>query len=56
MLLASLEERLENNRMISEKDIGQRIKEIRTSKGMTLENLAEKTGFTKGYLSNDQWQ
>ena len=51
MLLASLEERLENNRMISEKDIGQRIKEIRTSKGMTLENLAEKTGFTKGYLS-----
>ncbi|MCP4577716.1 MAG: cupin domain-containing protein [Deltaproteobacteria bacterium] len=37
--------------MISEKDIGKRIKEIRTFNGMTLEILAEKTSFTKGYLS-----
>ena len=37
--------------MISEKDIGKRIKEIRISKEMTLEILSEITGFTKGYLS-----
>ena len=37
--------------MFSEKDIGKRIKEIRSSKGMTLKVLAERTGFTKGYLS-----
>jgi len=37
--------------MISEKDIGKRIKKIRTSKEMTLEVLSETTGFTKGYLS-----
>ena len=37
--------------MISEKDIGKKIKEIRVLRKMTLETLAEKTGFTKGYLS-----
>ena len=37
--------------MISEKDIGKRVKEIRNLQGMTLETLAKKTGFTKGYLS-----
>ena len=37
--------------MISEKNVGQRIRELRTSLGLTLEELADKTGFTKGYLS-----
>jgi transcriptional regulator with XRE-family HTH domain len=37
--------------MISEKGIGKKIKELRRLKGMTLDVLAEKTGFTKGYLS-----
>jgi transcriptional regulator with XRE-family HTH domain len=37
--------------MISEKEIGIRIKKYRKSAGMTLERLAEQTGFTKGYLS-----
>jgi transcriptional regulator with XRE-family HTH domain len=37
--------------MISENSIGKKINEIRKLKKMTLETLAEKTGFTKGYLS-----
>jgi len=37
--------------MIAEKDIGKKIKELRSLAGMTLDVLAEKTGFTKGYLS-----
>jgi transcriptional regulator with XRE-family HTH domain len=37
--------------MISEKEIGIRIKNYRKSAGMTLKSLAEDTGFTKGYLS-----
>ena len=37
--------------MIPEKEIGKRIKEIRLSKGKTLEDMAQKTEFTKGYLS-----
>ena len=37
--------------MISEKEIGIRIKKYRKSAGMTLKSLAEETGFTKGYLS-----
>jgi len=37
--------------MISEKEIGTRIKKYRRLAGMTLESLAGKTGFTKGYLS-----
>ncbi|HHW30631.1 MAG TPA: helix-turn-helix domain-containing protein [Clostridiaceae bacterium] len=31
--------------------INEKIKQLRTSKGLTLEDLANKTGFTKGYLS-----
>jgi len=38
-------------RMISEEDLGKRIKEIRLSRKMTLAELAEKSDFTKGYLS-----
>lgn len=37
--------------MIPEAQIGKQIKAIRTSRNLTLESLAEKTGFTKGYLS-----
>lgn len=37
--------------MISEEDVGIRIKELRIMKGMTLEQLAQKTDFSKGYLS-----
>jgi transcriptional regulator with XRE-family HTH domain len=37
--------------MFSEAEIGKRIKELRNLKRMTLETLAESTGFTKGYLS-----
>lgn len=37
--------------MISEKDIGKKIKKIRNLQGMTLEILSDKTDFTKGYLS-----
>ena len=39
------------SRMISEKDIGKNIKEIRSELGLTLEVLAQHTGFSKGYLS-----
>jgi len=34
-----------------EAEIGKRIKAFRTDKGLTLEQLAGQTGFTKGYLS-----
>jgi transcriptional regulator with XRE-family HTH domain len=34
-----------------ESEIGKRIKALRTKKSITLEQLASKTGFTKGYLS-----
>lgn len=37
--------------MIQESDIGRNIKSIRVSQKLTLEALAEKTGYTKGYLS-----
>jgi len=36
---------------IDEAEIGSRIKAFRTEKGITLESLAQQTGFTKGYLS-----
>ena len=36
---------------IVESEIGKRIKTFRTKKGITLEQLASQTGFTKGYLS-----
>lgn len=36
---------------IVESEIGKRIKSFRTDKGITLEQLAVQTGFTKGYLS-----
>ena len=51
--LALLEQLTAENkkRMISEKDFGKRIKEIRLSRKMTLAELAEKSEFTKGYLS-----
>ena len=34
-----------------EAEIGRRINRLRTAKGVTLEQLARQTGFTKGYLS-----
>jgi transcriptional regulator with XRE-family HTH domain len=37
--------------MIQESELGKRIKEFRMKKGLTLQKLEEKTGFTKGYLS-----
>ena len=37
--------------MIPESEIGKRIREIRKQKGLTLEELAGKTQFSKGYLS-----
>lgn len=39
------------NSAIVESEIGTRIKTFRTRKGITLEQLASQTGFTKGYLS-----
>jgi transcriptional regulator with XRE-family HTH domain len=36
---------------VFEAEIGKRIKAFRTDKGLTLEQLAGQTGFTKGYLS-----
>jgi transcriptional regulator with XRE-family HTH domain len=36
---------------IEEAEIGNRIRGFRTGKGLSLESLAQKTGFTKGYLS-----
>jgi transcriptional regulator with XRE-family HTH domain len=37
--------------MIEEAEVGKRIQQYRMSKRLTLQELAEKTGFTKGYLS-----
>lgn len=37
--------------MIPEEQIGKKIRKIRKSKGITLQELAGKTDFTKGYLS-----
>lgn len=37
--------------MLSEDKLGMRIREIRKAKGLSLDKLAQKTGFTKGYLS-----
>lgn len=37
--------------MLSESEIGNNIRKIRLSRGFTLDALAQKTGFTKGYLS-----
>jgi transcriptional regulator with XRE-family HTH domain len=37
--------------MIQESELGKKIKEYRMKKGLTLQKLEEKTGFTKGYLS-----
>ncbi len=37
--------------MIQESEFGKRIKAFRKKKGLTLQKLQEKTGFTKGYLS-----
>jgi transcriptional regulator with XRE-family HTH domain len=34
-----------------ESEIGKRIKALRNEKGLTLEQLAAQTGYTKGYLS-----
>jgi len=39
------------NPAIVEAEIGRRINTLRTAKGITLEQLARQTGFTKGYLS-----
>jgi transcriptional regulator with XRE-family HTH domain len=39
------------NPMIQESEIGKRIKAFRMKKGLTQQDLAQKTGFTKGYLS-----
>jgi transcriptional regulator with XRE-family HTH domain len=37
--------------MLKENEIGKRIKEYRKDRGISLQGLAEKTGYTKGYLS-----
>jgi transcriptional regulator with XRE-family HTH domain len=37
--------------MVEEAELGKRIQQYRTNKGLTLQELAEKTGLTKGYLS-----
>ncbi len=37
--------------MIDEAEIGRKIKELRKERGLNLSDLAEATGFTKGYLS-----
>jgi len=37
--------------MIIEAEIGKKIKEIRRNKNLTLQELADRTGFSKGYLS-----
>lgn len=36
--------------MIAEEEIGKRIKQFRLQRRLTLQDMAEKTGFTKGYL------
>jgi transcriptional regulator with XRE-family HTH domain len=42
---------MKQEQVIVEAEIGKRIKAFRTQKRITLEVLAQKTGFTKGYLS-----
>ncbi len=42
---------MKQEQAIVEAEIGKRIKTFRTQKRITLEGLAQKTGFTKGYLS-----
>ncbi len=37
--------------MVEETELGKRIQQHRINKGLTLQELAEKTGLTKGYLS-----
>lgn len=37
--------------MLEEREIGARIKALRNKRGLVLEELAARTGFTKGYLS-----
>jgi transcriptional regulator with XRE-family HTH domain len=37
--------------MVEEAELGKRIQQYRINKGLTLQELAEKTGYTKGYLS-----
>jgi len=37
--------------MVEETELGKRIQQYRVNKGLTLQELAEKTGYTKGYLS-----
>ncbi len=37
--------------MVDETELGKRVKQYRIGKGLTLQELAEKTGYTKGYLS-----
>jgi transcriptional regulator with XRE-family HTH domain len=37
--------------MLSEDKLGLRIREMRQARGLSLDKLAQKTGFTKGYLS-----
>jgi len=37
--------------MVEESELGKRIQQHRINKGLTLQELAEMTGFTKGYLS-----
>jgi transcriptional regulator with XRE-family HTH domain len=43
--------KMKQNPVIVESEIGKRIKALRAGKGVTLEQLARQTGFTKGYLS-----
>ena len=42
---------MKHNPAILEAEIGRRIRTLRAEKGITLEQLARQTGFTKGYLS-----
>jgi transcriptional regulator with XRE-family HTH domain len=37
--------------MVPESEIGKTIRRIRKEKGLTLENVAQKSGFSRGYLS-----
>ncbi|MGZ3494721.1 MAG: helix-turn-helix domain-containing protein [Thermodesulfobacteriota bacterium] len=46
-----IKEDLSLDPMIQESELGKRIKEYRMQRGLTLQKLEEKTGFTKGYLS-----
>ncbi len=42
---------MKQNPIILEAEIGKRIKALRAERGITLEHLAQQTGFSKGYLS-----